>query len=59
MLKKIHGYKTYSAGIAVVLLGLTQAIPSLRLPDDVINAIAVILGVAVVAFRSLAKPKAK
>lgn len=59
MLKKIQGYKTYSAGIAVVLLGLTQAVPSLRVPNDVINAIAVVLGVAVVVFRSMAKPKTK
>lgn len=59
MLKKIEGYKTYSAGILVVLLGISQAIPSLRLPNDVLNAVAVVLGIAVVAFRSMAKPKAK
>lgn len=55
----LTGYRTYSAAIAVILTQLCGLIPGQPIPDDVINAVSILLSVAVVWFNKIGRDKIK
>ena len=53
----LSGYKTYASAIGVILAQVVGLIPGLNVPDDVINAISVILGIAACWFNKIGRDK--